>query len=375
MPTESSNVPECDDVNPPEAPAADVESGTSGIRRQAAEIIEAVLAQTAPENAAVRDQLRKHNAAHPGRPEVALAEHLASLGTLAAYFGGRDVDLTDSLAPDGQPAVETASVAAPTAATAGATRIESVLAHRTLLTAFQPIFDLATDTVVGVEAFTRFVSDGSDSADTWFAEATSARLGSDLEFAALESALSAAQRLPRHLYVALKLSPAICLDPLLPELLRESGLPPARTVLQLTEALTDDEPAALVSALAPLRALGVRLAIDHVGSYFASLRHVRELAPEIIKLDRNLIAGIDADPLSHTFAEAMTIIAAQTGASVTAEGIETGAQLAVVAGLGMTAAQGYFLGRPTTRPQDWESWNSPARDVGVLADPDAAARP
>ena len=371
MPTESSNLPPCNDVQPQDAPAAGQRPGTSGIRRQAAEIIDTVLSQTAPENAAVRDQLRKHHAANPGRPEVALAEHLASLGSLAAYVGGRPDAEDLPLPSEGRRAVETTAAAT----TAGTSRIASVLAHRTLLTAFQPIFDLSTDAVVGVEAFTRFVSDGSDTADRWFAEATSARLGRDLEFAALESALVAAQRLPRHLYVALKLSPATCLDPLLPELLRESGLHPGRTVLQLTDALTDEEPAALVSALAPLRARGVRLAIDHVGSYFASIRHVRGLEPEIIKLDRHLIAGIDSDPLRHAFGEAMTIVARQIGASVTAEGIETSHQLAAVTALGMTAGQGYFLGRPSTLPQDWERWNSPAHDAGLLADPDAAIRP
>ncbi|MCB5275266.1 putative signaling protein [Arthrobacter sp. SO5] len=354
MPTESSNVPSPNEIQPPNAPAAGNQPGTTpGIRRQAAEIIDAVLSQTAPENAPVRDQLREHHAANPGRPEVALAEHIASLRVLAAGQSGPG----DALPP-----------------TAGASRIESVLAHRTLLTAFQPIFDLATDAVVGVEALTRFVSNGSDSADHWFAEASSAQLGSDLEFAALESALIAAQRLPGHLYVALKLSPATCLDPLLPGLLRESVLHPGRTVLQLTETLTDEEPAALASALAPLRALGVRLAIDHVGSYFASIRHVRLLEPEIIKLDRDLIAGIDTDPLRHSFGEAMTIIARQFGASVTAEGIETSDQLAAVTGLGITAGQGYFLGRPSALPRDWESWNSPAPDVGLLTDPDAARR-
>ena len=298
----------------------------------------------------------KHLAAHPGHPETALKEHLISLRSLARLPAG-----TPKVAPPaaGSAIQPQAGTPAPAAAER-ASRIEAVLKGRLLLTAFQPIYDLSTGSAVGVEAFTRFVTDGGDSAGYWFAEAAEARLGSELEFAALESALAAAQHLPPHLYVALKLSPATCLDPLLPGLLEESTLAPRRMVLELTEALTPEQAAALVPALAPLRQRGVRLAIDHAGSYFDSIRHIRQLQPDIIKLDRNIIAGIDTDTLRHAFGEAMLGLAEQLEAALIAAGIETNDELAAVAVLGVTAAQGYFLGRPTTRPQDWAHWNLPA---------------
>lgn len=352
MSTDSSNLPSSSDNEQPAVPGASEHPGTSAaaLRRQAAEIVEAVLAQTSPDHASVRDQLRERLALNPGHPEIALAEHLVSLGTLAEYTAGSQAGQSFNESADGN------------------SRILSVLAHRTLLTAFQPIFDLSTNLVVGVEAFTRFIGDGSDGADRWFAEAASAQLGSELDFAALESALVAARSLPGHLYVALKLSPASCRDPLLPQLLHESGVSPDRTVLQLTEALSDGEAEDLVTALAPLRARGVRLAVDHVGSYFASLRHIKQLAPDIIKLDRNFLAGVDTDPLSHAFAEAMAGFAGQLGASVTAEGIETSGELAAVKEIGMAAGQGYVLGRPTTRPEDWNSWIRPADNPGAMTD-------
>jgi EAL domain-containing protein (putative c-di-GMP-specific phosphodiesterase class I) len=228
-----------------------------------------------------------------------------------------------------------------------------------LLTAFQPIYDLSTGSVRGVEAFTRFATEGANNADYWFTEAAEAKLGSELEFAALESALAAARHLPPHLYVGLKLSPATCLDPLLPGLLEESLLAPDHMVLGLTETLTEEQPAALLAALTPLRQRGVRLAIDHTGSYFNSIRHIGQLKPDIIKLDRNLIAGIDTDSLRRALGEAMAGFAEQLGATLIARGIETLDELATVTGLGATAAQGYFLGRPTTRPQDWAGWSRP----------------
>jgi EAL domain-containing protein (putative c-di-GMP-specific phosphodiesterase class I) len=130
-------------------------------------------------------------------------------------------------------------------------------------------------------------------------------------------------------------------------------------VLELTEALAAEQAAALVATLAPLRQRGVRLAIDHAGSYFDSLRHIRQLQPDIIKLDRTIIAGIDTDTLRHAFSEAMVGLAEQLGAALIAAGIETHDELATVAVLGVPAVQGYFLGRPTTRPQDWAHWNLP----------------
>jgi EAL domain-containing protein (putative c-di-GMP-specific phosphodiesterase class I) len=173
--------------------------------------------------------------------------------------------------------------------------------------------------------------------------------------------------------VALKLSPDTCLDPLLPELLQASALSPDRMVLQLTEALTAGQPSALVAALLPLRRSGVRLAVDHVGSYCDSIPHIRQLGPDIIKLDRNLIAGIDTDTRRYAFGAAMTGFADQLGAALIAEGIETSDELAAVAGLGVSAGQGCFLGRPSTRPQDWASWNLPAPGLPAPTKADGSA--
>ena len=347
--------------------AGPVSDDVPGIRKQAAEIIDAVLSGSAPEQASARDQLREHLAAHPGRPDIALVEHLTALRSPATF---------PPLNPEG-PAPVPVSGAWPPAAEWSvqpeeslSSRVEAVLKDRMLITAFQPIHDLANGGVVGAEALTRFVSTGSDAAEDWFAGARDVRLGSDLEFASLESALTAAKDLPESLYVALKLSPSTCLDPLLAGLLERSGIPPERIVLELTEALTSEQPAAIVAALAPLRRNGVRLAVDHAGSYFSSIRHIRHLRPEIIKLDRALIAGIDTDTLRHALGEALVGLAEQIGAVAIAQGIETCAELAAVTDLGMAAGQGYFLGRPTTLRADWNAWNVAGLDTLSVIAPD-----
>lgn len=329
----------------PVPPGAD---GLSGIRRQAAWIVEQVLAAAEPEHAGVRESLRERLAANPGRPEIALAEHIASLRSATELTSeeGSQPPGPDTSAGESR---ETMSM-----------RVEKVLKDRMLVTALQPIRDLATGTVVGVEALTRFVSDGGDTSESWFAAATEARLEGELEFAALETALAAAEQLPAQLYVALKLSPATCLHPLLPGLLERSTPGLARVVLELTESLTPEQPAALAAALAPLRRRGVRLAVAQLGAYGDSLRHIRQLRPDIIKLDRNLVAGIDRDASRDTLGEALTRFAEQLGAVLIAEGIETAEELAAIAALGVTAGQGYYLGRPSIRPRDWARWNDPA---------------
>lgn len=237
-------------------------------------------------------------------------------------------------------------------------RIEQVLRERTFLTAFQPIHELATGAVIGVEALARFVDDDGGSPERWFSEAATVGLAADLEFAALESALSAATGLPSDLYVALNLSPETCLDPRLPGFLTRSGIGPNRLVLELTENLAVAAYAPLVGALAPLRRRGLRIAVDDAGAGFASMRHILHLHPDIIKLDRSLIAGIDEDPGQRALGAAMVEFAQQIRAQLVAEGIESEAELAAVTGLGMYSGQGYVLGRPSVDPQKWATWEA-----------------
>jgi PAS domain S-box-containing protein len=234
-------------------------------------------------------------------------------------------------------------------------RVETVLEERHLSTAFQPIWSLKSGQVIGVEALTRFLN-SPDSPDTHFSEADSVGLGAELEFLALETALDAARDLPDHLYVAVNLSPDACLDPRLPRVLSRSELPGRRIVLEVTERHAVEEYGPLARALASLRRTGLRIAVDDAGAGFASMRHILELTPDLIKLDRDVIAGIDTDPARQALGTAMVGFAAGIGASLVAEGIETAAELSMVTTMGMHAGQGYFLGRPSVDPGDWVSW-------------------
>ncbi|GAB2722444.1 hypothetical protein GCM10027038_21230 [Arthrobacter bambusae] len=234
-------------------------------------------------------------------------------------------------------------------------RIQALLNDGSLITAFQPIRCLETGNVVGVESLTRF-SGQELSPEVRFMEAASVGLDIELEILALRTALTTAAGLPPELYIAANLSPRACLDPRLAAAIVESTIPPRRVVLEVTERheVANYEP--LAEALAPLRRAGLRIAVDDAGAGFASMRHILQLKPDLIKLDREIIAGIDTDPGQRALGAAMVGFSSEIGAALVAEGIETEAELAAVTKLGMTAAQGYLLGRPSLRPEDWAGW-------------------
>ncbi len=121
----------------------------------------------------------------------------------------------------------------------------------------------------------------------------------------------------------------------------------SRIVMELTEQAHVDDYPRLAGSLEHLYAMGVRLAIDDTGAGFASLAHILKLAPNIIKLDRELTSGIDRDPVRITLAAALVSFAAGLGAEIVAEGIETASELDRLRELSIRFGQGFYLCRPT----------------------------
>ena len=117
-------------------------------------------------------------------------------------------------------------------------------------------------------------------------------------------------------------------------------------VIEITEHELIDEHSALDAAMLGLRARGARLAVDDAGSGYAGLQQLTRLQPDLIKLDRALIMGIDTDPVKAALVHALVRFAESIGATVCAEGIEEVGELVEVAELGVTFAQGYLIARP-----------------------------
>jgi EAL domain-containing protein (putative c-di-GMP-specific phosphodiesterase class I) len=324
------------------------------VRIQAWGIIAAVLADTDPSGAAVRQRLSTSLDENPGVPERALLEYLletrrSDANTAETLESARQMRLTPAIPP---------KVAEQIDAIRSMSRISALLQSNMLMTAFQPIYGLEDKSVLGVEALSRFVSDDGAAAELWFAEAAAVGLGANLEFSALGSAAAAAKALPGNMFVSLNISPDSCLDPRLPELFEHIELPIDRVVLELTDTVTDEEYPQFISAINPLRDKGLRIAVDDTHSGAGALSRMVHLRPDFLKLGRNVIGDVDKDGIQRALAACLVDFAEQIGTTLVAEGIETVGELQVLTELGISAGQGYLLGRPSVRPKDWASWNT-----------------
>jgi EAL domain-containing protein (putative c-di-GMP-specific phosphodiesterase class I) len=147
-------------------------------------------------------------------------------------------------------------------------------------------------------------------------------------------------------YVAMNVSPATLLTAECTDFL--DRLPLDRIVLELSEHDPVADYDGLKAVLAPLRARGMRLAIDDVGAGFSSLRHIVVTAPDVIKLDRSIVTGIAGDPVLTVVAHSLVDLARATGAQVVAEGVETAADADALAALGVDLGQGWHFDRAVT---------------------------
>jgi EAL domain-containing protein (putative c-di-GMP-specific phosphodiesterase class I)/CHASE3 domain sensor protein len=223
---------------------------------------------------------------------------------------------------------------------------------------FQPIVDLSTGATVGFEALTRF-DDGSRP-DLTFAAAVECGMGMELETMTMEAALREARHLTPGAWLSLNISPALLAESsALGRVLADRARP---VVLEITEHEAIEAYAPLREAMARLGP-GVRLAVDDAGAGVANFNHLVELRPNFVKIDIGLVRGVDADPSRQAMVAGLIHFAVRAGCEVIAEGIETEAERATVAELGVTLGQGYLLARPAPA----ETWSIPIEQPDAIA--------
>src|SRR5262245_3299334 len=170
----------------------------------------------------------------------------------------------------------------------------------------------------------------------------------------LREACREAATWPSRLHLAVNLSPAQFrhgdLAGMVHQVLLETGLPPSRLELEITESvLVDDLPRAL-SILRRLKALGVRIAMDDFGTGYSSLSNLQAFPFDKIKIDRSFISNLERNNQAATIVRAVIALGRGLDMPVVAEGVETQAQLDFLSGEACSEVQGYLLGRP--RPID-----------------------
>jgi EAL domain-containing protein (putative c-di-GMP-specific phosphodiesterase class I) len=208
--------------------------------------------------------------------------------------------------------------------------------------------------VLGYEALARMQLEPSQPPNWWLDHAEQVGLRGSLELACLAAAASLGTP-PSDRMLFVNISPSTLTDPMALELLDSL---PSKLVIEVTEqeAVADYEQ--LRSDLAPWMSRGVRLAVDDTGAGYSSLRHVIELQPDFLKLDRELVREVDRDRNRLALIRAVVAFASEVGTSVIAEGVETQAELDTLRDAEVHLVQGYLLARPA------EPWPTVSVETG-----------
>jgi EAL domain-containing protein (putative c-di-GMP-specific phosphodiesterase class I) len=232
--------------------------------------------------------------------------------------------------------------------------------------AFQPIVELATGELHEYECLFRpdmpmlpqsisgIVQAAIDTGrsielDIFLVQSILARAG-ELEKARLAAGLT-------PLRLAINFTPASLLDPRfavaeLVAMVERAGMTPRQITLECTEQQAVADVVPLQRAVKGLRRAGFGFAVDDAGAGYASFALIAALRPSVIKIDRDIVAGIARDDAKQALVEAFVSFGRRIGARLLAEGIEKRVDLAMISNLGVDLGQGYLLGRPAAEPME-----------------------
>ncbi|WP_428390396.1 putative bifunctional diguanylate cyclase/phosphodiesterase [Lichenicoccus sp.] len=237
-----------------------------------------------------------------------------------------------------------------------AARCEQALRHADLETElslhFQPIVDVATGATVAFECLARWTSPelGVVQPADFIKVAERSDLINRLTAVLLRKALAAARSWPEPMRIAFNLSVRdiaseesvrrIC------EIVRESGIAPARIDLEITETAVMRDFEQARQALLSLKELGVEIALDDFGTGYSSLSYVHRLPFDKIKVDRSFTADVETDPVCLNIVKSVLDLCRNLKLRCVVEGLETAAQVNSLKTVGGALMQGYFFARP-----------------------------
>ncbi len=171
----------------------------------------------------------------------------------------------------------------------------------------------------------------------------------------LETACAEATSWPEDIKIAVNLSPLqFNQESMVGELtgiLLRTGLAPNRLILEVTESLLLQGTSMVLGTMSRLRGLGVRFSLDDFGTAHAGLSYLRRFPFDAIKIDKSFVQDMEGQPEARAIVAAVLGIGAALNLSVTAEGVETEAQLAVLRKMQCKQVQGYLTGRPRSAEQ------------------------
>lgn len=217
---------------------------------------------------------------------------------------------------------------------------------------FQPQLDLKTADIVGFEALLRWHHPdlGQVSPADFVPVAEDAGLIGDIGRWVVEHACVQAQSWPRHLRVAVNLSPLQImsqdLQGVISTALVKSGLSPQRLEFEVTESVLLNETQATLSQLHAMHEMGARIALDDFGTGYSSMAYLRRFPFDKLKIDRSFVREMVTGQEPRAIVRAMLDVAVALRMDTVAEGVETLAEIHALHDLGCKAVQGYFVARP-----------------------------
>jgi diguanylate cyclase (GGDEF)-like protein len=248
--------------------------------------------------------------------------------------------------------------------------LRRALAVEGLTLFYQPVFSASDGHVVSAEALVRWPRSGDSppiSPAEFIPIAEETGLIDELGMWTLRRACRDAAAWP-GLKVSVNVSPAQLPNPkfaaAVAAVLKLTDFPADRLEIEVTETFLVTHPDQARRAIEAIRRLGVSVALDDFGVGYASIGYLRSFAFDKLKLDRSMIAGIDGDPCAQKLVQATVALADALELSVTAEGVETEEEAALLRIAGCDAFQGFYFARP-----------APAADLTALLGAEAQAQP
>ena len=218
---------------------------------------------------------------------------------------------------------------------------------------YQPVVTAADGTLNGFEALIRWTNKklGNVSPGRFIPLAEDARLISPIGEWVLRTACHEAMKWPSNLKVAINVSADQLTDPsfasVVVSALAQSGLPPQRLEIEVTESVFLRDGGGAAQLLDQLIALGIRLSLDDFGTGYSSLGYLRKTQFSTIKVDRSFVVGAAKGSIeSIAIIRAVVALADSLGMSTTAEGAETELEVETLRSFGCSNIQGYYYGRP-----------------------------
>ena len=234
----------------------------------------------------------------------------------------------------------------------GGELLQDAIARRDIFPVFQPVFDLASGEMIGMEALSRGPRGSEfESGETLFSLAERTELLVPLERVCRQRSLEAAAYANPKQQIFLNLSPAAASDPeflgpLFQEQVQSLGIEPDRIVLEITERTYAVYEGLFREVLSKFRQQNFRIAVDDVGTGYSNLSSLAEIEPDYLKFDNVFVRGIDRRRVKQDLLEALMSFARKMKTKVIAEGIESKEELKVLQTLGVPYGQGFLLARP-----------------------------